>query len=226
MATSCGSQRLSAGVGRVADDFNLIAAQHVVFKSALRPSERLILLAILDCWSRKYPKPYPGIAELIRKTGLARQTVIDGVESLVVTGIVPEPGKLDENGRRRSGCRFVYDIEKAVHNLDRSNVMRSATPATADRYTNQTGQKQDRSSSARKPVYPAAESSSEKAANRPKEPPEGTTAEDAGPLPESEGPTGPSLAAAADSRRHHGAAAISVLAFDGVVELNTGGRRR
>jgi hypothetical protein len=165
--------------------FNPIGAQRVVFDSGLRPSERLLLLAIIDGWSRKYPKPYPGVTELVRKTGLARQTVLDAVDSLVVSGVMPEPGKLDENGRRRSGCRFLYDIEKAVHNLDRSNAMRSATGATENRYTDQTGSTENRSSSGEKPVYPAQESGVKKAANRCKEPPEGTTCGDASQPPSS-----------------------------------------
>jgi hypothetical protein len=175
-------------VGRVADDFDLIGAQRVVFNSALRPSERLILLAVLDHWSPESRNPFPGIALLRKKTGLARQTVLDAVDSLVVSGVLPEPGKLGENGQRRSGCRFVYDIEKAVHNLDRLN--------PSNRYTNKTGRKStprkpkgsvrpatgknpNRSSSGEKPVYPGEESSPKKAAVLPKEPTEGTNSPDA-----------------------------------------------
>jgi hypothetical protein len=157
-------------VGQVANDFNLVEAQHVVFRSSLRSSERLILLAILDCWSRKSPKPYPGVVELVRKTGLAKQTVSDAVDDLVQSGVLPEPGKLDENGKRRSGCRFVYDIEKAVNNLGRLTA--------PNRSTNQDGSGKKRPSSERKASHPAKEPSVKKAVVRPKGPMEGTTDED------------------------------------------------
>jgi len=97
----------------VNDDFNQRTAVRAVFESRRRPSEKLVLLALVDHWSKKYPNPRPGVSRLMNWTSQARQTVIDAIARLVSDGVLPDPNP----GR---GKAHVFDLTQLVLNLDQS----------------------------------------------------------------------------------------------------------
>lgn len=105
-------------------------AERAIFQARIRPSEKLVLLALLDHWSRKNPRPCPGISRLMCWTGLARQTVIDTIAELVRIGALPEPAR----GPRGM---FIFEVSGLVNELDR---YKDTPPVReSDRYANQTG---------------------------------------------------------------------------------------
>lgn len=72
---------------RVADDFDLLAAQRAVFRSNLRPAEKLVALALLDHWSRS-GETFPSINRLAEWTSLDRTTVMRALGALQSRGAV------------------------------------------------------------------------------------------------------------------------------------------
>lgn len=66
----------------IMSEFNLLGAQRRIFTSTLKPLERLVALAILDFWSRKSGRPFPGVETLTRCTGLSRMAVIRAIKGL------------------------------------------------------------------------------------------------------------------------------------------------
>lgn len=94
-------------------EFNLIHAQRIVFESGLGPSEKLLVLALLDHWSKASPEPSPGVGRLVSWTSLSRPTVIAVIGRLVSSGALPEPGR----GTRGA---HVFDVVLLVKNLHQS----------------------------------------------------------------------------------------------------------
>ncbi len=66
----------------------ILRAQRAVFDSDLTSPERLVLLAVLDHWSRKSKVPFPGVAALATKTALGRSTVMRAVRTLEAKGAI------------------------------------------------------------------------------------------------------------------------------------------
>lgn len=96
---------------------NQRAAVRAVFAADLRPSEKLVLLCIIDHWSRKFPVPFPGLATLAKQTGLQRRTVIAAVRSLVARDVMPDPVARDAAGKAKRGAPHRYQIEIAIPRL-------------------------------------------------------------------------------------------------------------
>lgn len=78
-------------------EFSPAEARRAVFASQLTPSEKLVLLAILDHWSRRYPRPRPGAARLATMTGLNERTVRRVVAALVRESVIPDPTRKGQN---------------------------------------------------------------------------------------------------------------------------------
>lgn len=72
----------------MSDGFDLLEVQRRVFRSGLRPMERLVALALLDHWSPRRPKPWPSIPTLEQATGLGRRAVMTAVQGLTRSGAV------------------------------------------------------------------------------------------------------------------------------------------
>lgn len=117
----------------MSEPFNQRKAVRAVFGASLRPSEKLVLLCVIDHWSKRFPVPFPGLATLATETGQQRRTVIDAVRSLVARGVLPDPVTRDADGKPRAGVPHRYQIEIAVsrlvsnlHHPPVSNLHRSA----------------------------------------------------------------------------------------------------
>ena len=100
-------------------EFNLRETRRAVFRSRLRPNERLLVLAILDHWSKRKPVPFPGIARLVRWTGLSRQTVVTLIAGLFEQGVFPDPRPRDEAGNVVKTTKPLrFDPAELVQRLD------------------------------------------------------------------------------------------------------------
>jgi hypothetical protein len=84
------------GVRRVADEFDLLAAQRSVFRSDLRSAEKVVALDLLDHWSPRN-HVFPSINRLAAWTSLDRTTVMRALDALkareAIVVIQGEPGK-------------------------------------------------------------------------------------------------------------------------------------
>lgn len=83
----------------------LMQAQRAVFSSSLGSAEKLVMLALLDHWSRAEPYPYPGIDRLAQWTGLGARTVRRTI------GVLEQSGALCV--RREVGRGNRYDLGAA-----------------------------------------------------------------------------------------------------------------
>src|SRR5690606_7908945 len=81
MAPHVAARRRCGGVG-VSDAFDLLGAQRAVFRSSLSAAEKLVLLAMLDHWSRRETEPFPSVPKLEDWTSLGRTTVIEAIKAL------------------------------------------------------------------------------------------------------------------------------------------------
>lgn len=66
----------------MSDAFDLLGAQRAVFRSSLSAAEKLVLLAMLDHWSRRETEPFPSVPKLEDWTSLGRTTVIEAIKAL------------------------------------------------------------------------------------------------------------------------------------------------
>lgn len=90
-----------------------------MFKSRLKPNERLLVLAVLDHWSQKNPVPRPGVARLVRWTGFVRQTVLTLLDGLFAQGVFPDPRPRDASGALLRTTRpLTFDVSQLVQRLD------------------------------------------------------------------------------------------------------------
>lgn len=69
-------------------ELDLMAAKRAVFRSALRPLEKLVALALLDHWSRASHEPFPGVNRLAEWTSLDRTTVMRVLGQLEARGAI------------------------------------------------------------------------------------------------------------------------------------------
>lgn len=69
-------------------EFNLLSAQRRIFRSTLRPLERLVALALLDHWSKESPRPWPSLRALSDHTGLSRRAVWGALQGLAASGAI------------------------------------------------------------------------------------------------------------------------------------------
>lgn len=100
-------------------EFNLREARRAVHKSRLQPNERLLVLSVLDFWSRKRPMPFPGVAKLMRWTGFCRQTVLNTIERLFAKGVFPDTRPRDGNGQLVKTTKpLKFDVSELVYRLD------------------------------------------------------------------------------------------------------------
>lgn len=67
---------------------NLLQTQRAVYQSGLDAHSKLVVLSLLDHWSRADPVPWPGIDRLVHWTSLSRRTVIATIASLESLGIL------------------------------------------------------------------------------------------------------------------------------------------
>lgn len=70
-----------------AKGFDLIGAQRRVFRSGLRPFERLVALALLDHWSRNRDT-FPSVARLAEWTGISERSVKTCLAGLEAAGAI------------------------------------------------------------------------------------------------------------------------------------------
>jgi hypothetical protein len=100
-------------------EFNLRDTRRAVFKSRLRPNERLLVLAVLDHWSKRRPVPFPGIARLVKWTGLSRQTVVTLIAGLFDKGVFPDLRPRDVDGNLVKTTKPLrFDLSELVQRLD------------------------------------------------------------------------------------------------------------
>jgi len=69
-------------------EFDLMGAKRAVFRSALKPLEKLVALALLDHWSRASSEPFPSVNRLAEWTSLDRRTVLRTLATLESKGAV------------------------------------------------------------------------------------------------------------------------------------------
>jgi len=100
-------------------EFDLLCAQRTILESTLPSRQKLLLLAILDHWSKRERFPRPGIARLMRLCTMCRGAVVANLAELVTSGVLPDPHPRRPDGSVWSGKSSHYDIEKAVYRLDR-----------------------------------------------------------------------------------------------------------
>ena len=143
------------------DRHGLLKAQRAVFQSALRTNEKIVLLALLDRWSEKSPRPYPSAETLAADTSLHRASVLRAIEGLEAAGAL----SVDRAKRKNR-----YDLSATFAGLPTSRGERLVTES--DQSLRATGNRErpvaegDLTSRTERPV-PVAESD-------PKEPREGT----------------------------------------------------
>lgn len=101
----------------------LIGAQRAVFESALSSTEKLVLLAILDHWSRAEPSPFPGVKRLAACSSLSSRAVLTAIKSLEAKGAL--------RVTRTNGKSNAYDL---------GSVFRRALPTRRDRCSTFTGE--------------------------------------------------------------------------------------
>lgn len=86
------------------EQFNLLAAQRAVFASELPPHEKLVMLAILDHWSKTAEHPWPGTSRLEQWTSLSRSAVLRAVGRLEKRGVLAV--------KRNPGRPNSYDVSR------------------------------------------------------------------------------------------------------------------
>lgn len=82
--------------------------QRAVWASSLRTPNKVVLLALLDFWSRTNPVPYPGVPRLSRMTGLSERTVSRVIGELASAGVLTV-SRVDG-----SSNRYAFHLEKLV----------------------------------------------------------------------------------------------------------------
>jgi hypothetical protein len=70
------------------EPFDLLGAQRATWESALSTVEKIVLLALLDHWSKRESQPWPSVRRLCRWTSLGRTAVIVATKSLRARGVV------------------------------------------------------------------------------------------------------------------------------------------
>jgi hypothetical protein len=155
----------------VRHDFNLTKAQRRIYTSNLRPLERLVALALLDHWSKKFPQPFASISRLQQWTGLSRHPVVAALRGLRERGAIVVT-------ESKNGSKSTYDLTPLmhlpVHEKHRSEPETSApdAPVKVDEPVHEkpTAGAPD----APQPVHVFSQTSINSAAIPPKEPHEGT----------------------------------------------------
>jgi hypothetical protein len=98
-------------------DWSPREARRAIHQSRLTSTEKLVILAIVDHWSTRFPKPTPGMSRLQEWCSLTRPTVLKTIASLVAKGVIPDPHQFEDDGSPKSGTGFVYDLSELVKRL-------------------------------------------------------------------------------------------------------------
>ncbi|HEX3596826.1 MAG TPA: helix-turn-helix domain-containing protein [Polyangiaceae bacterium] len=80
-------------------------AQRAVWRSGLSNLQKSVFLAILDHWSQKNQRPFPGVGRLGWWTSLSRSTVLRTLQSLETAGVLVVD--------RANGKANAYDVSAA-----------------------------------------------------------------------------------------------------------------
>ena len=73
-------------------EFDLLCAQRTILESTLPSRQKLLLLAILDHWSKRERFPRPGIARLMRLCTMCRGAVVaNGLQTNVLVQVDNRP---------------------------------------------------------------------------------------------------------------------------------------